>query len=306
MTTQPSTNIWSDDEHALYLRLRMKTFWNMDYFEKVVLPLLDLPKDGQILDVGCGNGGISPLLLEVRPDLIISGIDFERKPIEDAASFAERNDWRNLRYAQADAHRLCFADRTFDGVVCQTVLTHVRNVQSVVEEMARVLKPGGVFFATEYTDSGSESDFDNVQFPKRDDTWYGEYFRLCRLYAKGKQRLGRGDETVGVRVPHIATQAGLDVYDVRLNDRAMHVFPPYRHEKQRNYLELIRTENRPVQDDRWLQRTIETITAGGGSEQDGRWFYAAVDSEGILEAIEEGNFAATGSYMLFLTFARKP
>ena len=46
----------------------------------------------------------------------------------------------------------------------------------------------------------------------------------------------------------LATQAGLEVYDVRLNDRAMHAFPPYRYEKQKNYLELTKTANAPDTD----------------------------------------------------------
>jgi 16S rRNA G1207 methylase RsmC len=62
MSQQTSTvNPWSDDEKARFLHLRMKSFWNMDYFEKVILPLLDLPNNGYVLDVGCGNGGISSI-----------------------------------------------------------------------------------------------------------------------------------------------------------------------------------------------------------------------------------------------------
>ena len=306
MTTQSSVNPWTDDENARFLRLRMKTFWNIDYFEKIVLPLMDLPNNGQILDVGCGNGGISLLLAEQRPDLRITGIDFERKSIEDASSYAERNGFKNLKFEQGDAHQLHFDDGVFDGVVCQTVLTHVRDAQTVVKEMARVLKPGGVFFAAEYTESGAISDYDNIQFTKRDEAWNREYYRISQLFAKGKQSMGRGDNKVGVRVPLLATHAGLDVYDMRLNDRALHVIPPYRHEKQRNYLELEKAANAQDTDDKWLKLITELIIAGGGTEDDGRWYYNAIDSAGIVQAIDEGSYLATGSYALYLTFAKKP
>lgn len=308
MTTQtppPPVNPWTDDETAAFLRLRMKTFWNADYFERIILPLLDLPQGGRVLDVGCGNGGISFLLAGLRPDSHIAGIDLEPKPLEDAAAFAARSGYTNLTFEQGDAHQLRFEDGVFDGVLCQTVLTHVRNAQAVIGEMARVLKPGGVFFAAEYTDNGAVSSYDNVHFEKRDEAWRREYCRINQLYAKGKQALGRGDDSVGVRVPLLATQAGLEVYDVRLNDRAMHVFPPYRHEKQRNYLELSRTANAPDADGKWLKLTTETILAGGGTEEDAHWYYAATDSTGIVRAIEDGTFTATASFALYLTFARK-
>lgn len=300
----PTVNPWSDDDNSVFLRLRMKTFWNFDYFERIILPLLDLPQSGRVLDVGCGNGGISLLLADLRPDLSILGMDYEPKPLEGASTYAERNGLKNLTFEQGDAHNLKYEDESFDGVLCQTVLTHVSDAQAVVKEMTRVLKRGGVFFAAEYTNSAM-ANYDNVHFDKRDEAWYREYYRINLMFMKGKKALGRGDDTIGVRVPLLATQAGLGVYDVRINDRAMHGFPPYRHEKQRNYLELVKIGNAPDTDDKWLKLTIETIIAGGGTEEDGRWFHHAIDSAGIVRAIEEGTFTATGSFPLYLTFARK-
>jgi hypothetical protein len=82
--------------------------------------------------------------------------------------------------------------------------------------------------------------------------------------------------------------------------------PPYRHPKQHAYLELARVANAPDPDDRWLRRKIETVQAGGGTEADGRWYHAAIDRAGILRAIDDARFMATGSFALYLTFARKP
>lgn len=304
--SQTTPNPWTDDETARFLRLRMKTFWNTDYFQRIILPLLDFPPNGHILDVGCGNGGLCFLLAELRPDLQMTGVDFEANPAADATAFAERHGLSQLHFEQGDAHQLRFAEDAFDGAVCQTVLTHVRAAPTVIGEMARVLKPGGVFFTAEYTEGGAITGYDNIHADKRDEAWNREHYRISQLYRKGKQALGRGDDTVGVRVPLLATQAGLDVYDVRLNDRAMHVFPPYRHEKQRKYLELSKLYHAPATDNRWFDLTLETILAGGGTEADARWYYAATDSAGILQAIEDGTFTATGAFALYLTFARKP
>jgi hypothetical protein len=53
--------------------LEIKTFWNLDYFEKIVLPLLNLPMNGKVFDVGRSNGGISLLIPRLRLDLILTG-----------------------------------------------------------------------------------------------------------------------------------------------------------------------------------------------------------------------------------------
>jgi SAM-dependent methyltransferase len=42
-----------------------------------------------------------------------------------------------------DAHQLPFGNNTFDGVVCETLLEHVLEPQRVIDELFRVLKPGG-------------------------------------------------------------------------------------------------------------------------------------------------------------------
>lgn len=47
----------------------------------------------------------------------------------------------------ADGHDLPFLDGAFDAVICQAVLEHVARPQDCIDEMHRVLKPQGVFFA---------------------------------------------------------------------------------------------------------------------------------------------------------------
>lgn len=298
-------SIWADEENARLLQLRVKTFYNTDYFDRIILPLLDFPQAGMVLDVGCGNGGLSLLLGRARPDLVITGIDPEESALASAGQTAEKEDLKNLRFEVGDAHQLKFAEGAFDGVVCQTVLTHVRDAKTVVGEMARVLKPGGVFMASEYTVSGAWTTHDNVHDPKRDEAWHQEYFRIRRLYNRGKEALGRGDEYLGMRVPLLVTEAGLDVFDLRLNDRVLHAIPPYDQPKQENYLELLGAWYASDPDEKDLARSIEYIQAAGGTEEDAIWFEGVVDSAALRIAIKERTLTMLSAYRLYLTFARK-
>ena len=47
--TSRRRSIWIDENTASYLRLRIKTFYNADYFDRIVLPLLDIPAAWQLL-----------------------------------------------------------------------------------------------------------------------------------------------------------------------------------------------------------------------------------------------------------------
>ncbi len=303
----PKTNsIWVDEDTANFLRLRIKTFYNADYFERIMLPLMNIPQHGHVLDVGCGYGGLSIVLAELRPDLHITGLDIESTALESAAQYARQRELANMTFEQGDAHRLKYEDNRFDAVVCQTLLTHVGDAEAVVREMARVLKSNGNFMAAEYTSVGPVSVYNSEQDKKRDDAWYEKVFCLTRLLLKGKQALGRGDDYLGVRVPLLATVAGLDVFDVRLNDRVLHVLPPYSHPKQADYLELLKAFYEPDPDRKGLAQNIELLRAAGGTEEDAEWLYNSGDMGAVRQAIADDNLTEISAYMLYLTFARKP
>ena len=310
MTTQPNSqsnqSVWDDENVAKALSVRGKTFYNADYFERIVMPLLDLPSSGRILDVGCGNGGLSFILTRLRPDLHITGVDMEAGSIDSAAKTAAENGWTNLTFEQGDGHQLKYEDNLFDAVMCQTVLTHVRDAEKVIKEMARVLKPNGVFMAAEYTDMGEAMFYCSEGDEKRNEAWIQEYFRLSRLYIHGKRNVGQGDDELGIRVPCLATAAGLNVFDVRLNDRVLHVIPPYKYPKQEDYLELLKANFTPDQDNRYLTRLTDILKTAGGTKEEAAWLRNAEDELAILQAIEERILTRISAYMLFLTFARKP
>lgn len=88
-----------------------------------------------ILDAGCGTGAISKHLLQFGD---IHGVDFA----EDAVQIAASN---GIRAVYGDICALPFADNFFDGVICTDVLYHKAvDPQKAVQELHRVLKPGGI------------------------------------------------------------------------------------------------------------------------------------------------------------------
>src|SRR5436305_6499490 len=94
---------------------------------------------GSVLDLGCGTGDSVEQFRNVDPSVRWVGVDVERSP-EVAAR--RRTD---ASFVTFDGLNLPFEDASFDAVYCKQVLEHVRAPAPLLAEVARVLRPGGLF-----------------------------------------------------------------------------------------------------------------------------------------------------------------
>jgi len=104
------------------------------YFEKVIARQAG---EAEILDYGCLEGALTETLLKYRPRRIV-GIDISEKGI----ARARENYGHAAEFRVMDAHRLSFADNSFDLVVGRSILHHL-EFERAIRELRRVLKPGG-------------------------------------------------------------------------------------------------------------------------------------------------------------------
>jgi SAM-dependent methyltransferase len=93
-----------------------------------------------VLEIGCGNGRFTALLLE-RVDW---GVDLNPREVE--LSGQGNSIYRRL--GCMDARRLKFADGVFATVFANCVVEHIPDLARVLSECRRVLRPGGAFIAT--------------------------------------------------------------------------------------------------------------------------------------------------------------
>src|SRR5690606_31254779 len=102
-------------------------------------------------DVGCGAGGIALHLVERHGAGHVTGFDVEAPAIEHARNAAERRGLLDrASFVQAPPGRLPFADASFDVVFSKDALLHVPNKDALFADIFRVLKPGGVFAASNW------------------------------------------------------------------------------------------------------------------------------------------------------------
>jgi len=87
-----------------------------------------LPRQGRVLDVGCGTGKISRLLAERNPNLVVEGIDIL------AQLKAE------IEVKVFDGANIPFGDGVFDAVILVDVLHHTDNHAHLLREAFRVCK----------------------------------------------------------------------------------------------------------------------------------------------------------------------
>jgi 2-polyprenyl-6-hydroxyphenyl methylase/3-demethylubiquinone-9 3-methyltransferase len=133
---------WSDDSFMALLRNAVNPP-RFEYFREVLLQRPSPPESLAVLDVGCGGGLLSERFAALG--CAVTGIDRSLPTLATASEHA-RSMGLDIRYQPGDAEALPFGARQFDAACCCDVLEHVDDVDRVVSEIARVLKPGGVFF----------------------------------------------------------------------------------------------------------------------------------------------------------------
>src|SRR5512133_2408134 len=96
---------------------------------------MDLP--APVLDLGCGDGHFAAAAFDHPLDV---GLDPWWDPLLEART---RNAYRML--IRSDGAKIPFEDKFFASVVSNSVLEHIPHLDVVLEEVARVIRPGGLF-----------------------------------------------------------------------------------------------------------------------------------------------------------------
>jgi ubiquinone/menaquinone biosynthesis C-methylase UbiE len=101
-----------------------------------------LPDHAEVLEVAPGPGYFAIELARLGR-FGVTGLDISHTFIEIASENARRVGVK-LAFQHGDASRMPFGDESFDLVVCQAAFKNFSRPQSAVNEMHRVLRPGGM------------------------------------------------------------------------------------------------------------------------------------------------------------------
>jgi ubiquinone/menaquinone biosynthesis C-methylase UbiE len=125
------------------------------------LDWLGMPPGLRWLDVGCGTGAFTELVLEQSGPREVSAVD----PAQDQLAYARTKPVaKRVDFRLSEAQKLPFADREFDVAAMALVITFISDPTQAVAEMKRVVKPGGMVgtYAWDFLGKG------NTQQPLRE------------------------------------------------------------------------------------------------------------------------------------------
>jgi ubiquinone/menaquinone biosynthesis C-methylase UbiE len=113
-----------------------------------------------ILDIGCGPGDWVLAVAGTYPDIQVTGIDVSKAVLEEAASHAKARGFENAHFRVMDATLpLDFDNDSFDLVNARTIVGFMNPGlwPQLLAEIRRILRPGGVFRITEFTEGLTNS-----------------------------------------------------------------------------------------------------------------------------------------------------
>jgi SAM-dependent methyltransferase len=263
----------------------LREHWWNDEFTGFLRETLRPRPGNRILDVGCGSGtgeiSIGRLhLSQIR----LFGVDLVVQQLITAKQETAAHNQR-AKFAAADACHLPFADESFDSTYCVAVLQHIGDVDSAVQEFARVTMGGGRIVAVE-PDNGARY-------------WYSSSHAGMRAFETGtrffaaltRARDGRGDPSVGPKLPTLFVKHGIEPEAVRL-------FPVS--QTTLGVPEAAVWHDRRARVERAIENAPETARAAGREYLDTLAAYEA-------DAAQAGSgFVEIQTTMLFATVGQKP
>jgi SAM-dependent methyltransferase len=202
------------------------------FLEPMVHDRLPFRRRRRLLEVGCGVGAQTEILLRHFPDMHVTGIDINEDQLAEARRFLGTVPWAKGRFdvRKMDAQKLDLDRESFDGAFLCWILEHVPSPQRVLGEVRRVLAPGAPVVCSEVLNATFFID------PYSPDT-----LRYWMAYNDRQIELG-GDPFVGAKLGNLLSSVGFrdvttDVKTFHLDNRA----PGERAEFLEYWSELLRS-----------------------------------------------------------------
>ena len=168
-------------------------------YKQRMLDALDLRAGHSVLDLGCGPGtDLEALAQAVTPAGTVIGIDHDQDMVD--AALTRTTGQAAVEVRHADVHGLPMADHTADRARTDRVLQHVADPSAALDEIRRVLRPGGRLVM-------GEPDWETLTVDHPDSN-------LTRAYTRHVAERVVRNAGIGRQLTRLATESGFTVPEV--------------------------------------------------------------------------------------------
>ncbi len=173
---------------------------------------IGIQQGSKVVEIGCGPRGCLDLLSErVGTNGRVTGVERSNEQVERARKYVADSLLTNVDVLCVDARETGLPGGSFDLAIARLVLVNVPKPESIVKEMVRLVRPGGIVALHEADATTQRYD---PPLPAQ-----ALLLQLLNTYAE----MNDIDRTIGVKIPRMLREAGL--VDVSVNP-VVHIYPP--------------------------------------------------------------------------------
>ncbi len=110
-----------------------------------LIAFLDPQPGGSYLDLATGNGAVAFAIARHQPQARVIGADIADRAVARNQASALEQACHNVEFLQTDGRRIAYPPASFDGIACRYALHHFPDLDAILADARRVLKPAGGF-----------------------------------------------------------------------------------------------------------------------------------------------------------------
>jgi len=198
-----------------------------------------------------------------------AGFDKSQELIDEARSLQSDLPCQ-ATFEVGDVHEAPYEDGAFDVSLCHAVLQHLPDPVAVIKEMVRVTRAGGLVITCDANRNAHNAMFHIHETEEQDAT----PLELIQTVHREIRRSAGRDHNIGIKLPVLLHQAGLENVQARITDGVRLLFPPFDTDEKRQIHQAICSEGfappptEPTERAKWIARLVQNGISEADAERE--------------------------------------